>query len=237
MAWKDLIHPDDLAALRQARKQAQLSGSVYECEYRERHPGGEYRWVLARAVAMRDAQGRVTKWFGTTTDIHDLKEALRQRDEALEQLRASEERFRTLVEAVPQSLWMARPDGWIEYYNHKGRWPEGGPGALDRLTGFGWQDLIHPDDRESFAERMRQAQESGHPSESEYRLRLQDGTYRWFLGRAVPVRDAGGHVVRWFGASTDVHDLKQALRQRDEALARLQALEANAALARPGEPS
>ncbi len=219
MRWQEIFHPEDLERNAERVRQAQETGKPYESEFRLKLPDGTYRWFLTRAVPMRDPEGRVSRWFGTSTDIQDLKQAMQERDAALEQARASEVHFRTLVEAVPQIVWIRRPDWHVEYINHRTmgagdtRWWSG------QFLGLRWQELFHPEDTERSVERVRVAQESGKPYESEFRLRLPDGSYRWFLTRAVPMRDAEGRIEKWFGTTTDIHDLKQAVQERDEALA------------------
>src|SRR5262249_15291569 len=80
-------------------------------------------------------------------------------------------------------------------------------------------NVLHPDDRETSAQRWNAARADGRPFEIEYRLRRADGCYRWFLGRALPVRDAQGRIVRWFGTCTDIDDRKQAEVERERLLA------------------
>ncbi|HZF75954.1 MAG TPA: PAS domain-containing protein [Acetobacteraceae bacterium] len=123
-------------------------------------------------------------------------------------LREGEARFRTLADAMPQMVWSTRPDGFHDYYN--ARWyaftgmPEG---ATD---GEGWNDMFHPEDREGAWACWRRSLATGEPYEVEYRLRRHDGAYRWVLGRALPLRDEAGRILRWFGTCTDIDDQKRA---------------------------
>jgi len=128
-----------------------------------------------------------------------LRRQLRDRDrfEALE----------AVADAMPQMVWSTRPDGFHDYFN--ARWYEftGAPeGATD---GEGWNDMFHPEDRERAWERWRHSLETGEPYEIEYRLRRHDGVYRWTLGRAMPLRDEAGRILRWYGTCTDIDDLKR----------------------------
>ncbi len=131
-----------------------------------------------------------------------------ERKQAEEALRASEVELRTLTEAMPQIVWVTRPDGWHVHFNQ--HWMDYTGLTLQESLGQGWNPPFHPEDRPRAAARWQQATESGEPYEIEYRLRRADGIYRWMLGRALPLRDSAGRVVKWFGTCTDIHDVKQA---------------------------
>jgi PAS domain S-box-containing protein len=111
-----------------------------------------------------------------------------------------------LFDALPQLVWSALPDGYEDLYNK--RWFEYTGLSYDEVAGYGSR-IIHPDDLPLSAERWERSLATGQPYENEYRCRRYDGTYRWFLGRANPVLDEHGNVVRWFGTCTDIHDKKQ----------------------------
>ena len=134
-------------------------------------------------------------------DITELKEAG-------EALRQSEARFRRLAEALPQIAYTLRADGSTEYLNP--RWyeytglPEGTSYA-EAMPG-----VVHPDDLAHVRAEWARTTETGEPLEIELRMRRHDGVYRWFLTRAVPLRDEEGSILRWFGTSTDIHPLKEA---------------------------
>ncbi len=138
-----------------------------------------------------------------------LEEEIRQRRLIEEELRASEARFRLLADAMPQIVWTTDSTGRLDYVNH--RWSEYS-GASREPTEERLQDeAIHPEDREGVAENWQHALESGGVFEREFRLRrVRDGSYRWHLGRALPLRDARGQVLAWFGTSTDIEDQKRA---------------------------
>lgn len=130
-------------------------------------------------------------------------------------MRTSEAEFRTLVETMPQIVWVTRPDGWHIDFNQY--WLDYTGLTLEESLGFGWNPPFHPEDRGFAAERWLQATNSGKPYEIEYRLRRWDGVYHWMLGRAVPMRDAEGNIVKWFGTCTNIDDLKRTHERLDEA--------------------
>ncbi|MCA1564274.1 MAG: PAS domain S-box protein [Acidobacteria bacterium] len=126
---------------------------------------------------------------------------------------ANERYYRFLAEAIPQIIWTARPDGFIDYYNQ--RWYEYTGMRLEETEGWGWQSLLHADDAERCVEHWKHCVETGEVYDIEGRFRrASDGQYRWHLGRALPLRDADGQIVKWFGASTDIDDRKHAEEQQ-----------------------
>ena len=132
----------------------------------------------------------------------------RERDEAVRAMQDSEQQYRDLIEALPQLIWVARPDGWVVYFNQK--WCAYTGLTLEESCGHGWLHAFHPDDRPRTSTRWKQATETGESYEIEYRLRRADGSYGWVLGRGLPLRDASGQIVKWFGTCTDIDDQKQA---------------------------
>ncbi len=138
--------------------------------------------------------------------------------EAMAALRESEARFRELADAMPQLVWTARPDGTVDYYNR--RYVEFG-GIAPTADRWEWAPVLHPDDVERTAQVWHRALETGAVYEAEHRARRADGGYRWHLSRALPVRDAQGRIIRWYGTATDIHDTKmaqEALRESERRL-------------------
>ncbi|HEY3284166.1 MAG TPA: ATP-binding protein [Armatimonadota bacterium] len=117
--------------------------------------------------------------------------------------------YRELAEAMPQIVWTARPDGFLDYYNQ--RWYDYTGLTLEETQGWGWERVLHPEDVERCKELWRSSLEGGGDYEIEYRfLRAADQTYRWHLGRALPVLGERGRVLRWVGTCTDIDDQKRA---------------------------
>jgi PAS domain S-box-containing protein len=132
--------------------------------------------------------------------------ASRRRTEAA--LRESEQRWRSLTEALPQLVWGARPDGGCDYFSTQ--WTNyTGVGESD-LLGWRWMDALHPDDREATRQFWTESVAGRHPYDVEYRIRRSDGKYGWFKTRGTPIRDSDGRIVKWFGTCTDITDRKRA---------------------------
>jgi PAS domain S-box-containing protein len=122
---------------------------------------------------------------------------------------------------MPQLVFSTSPDGYADFHNQRFYEYTGSDPA--RSLRYGWLDALHPDDRQRARERWARSVETGEDYEIDYRLRRHDGVYRWFLGRALPTRDATGRIVRWFGTCTDVDDQKRLDEQRAEVLAQAEA--------------
>jgi PAS domain S-box-containing protein len=148
--------------------------------------------------------------------LRDSRDALLWRHAERDAKRAlsdSENRFRTLADTMPQMVWSTLPDGYHDYYN--ARWYEFTGVPTGSTDGEAWNGMFHPDDQERARARWRQSLTSGEPYQIEYRLRHADGSYRWVLGRALPIRDGNGAITRWFGTCTDIHEQKLALEERE----------------------
>ncbi len=202
-AWLSVVHPDDAQRALEGWYAAVRAGTPYEIEYRFREPAsGQYRWYLTRALPVHDDEGRVVRWFGTSTDINDRKEA----EQAL---RASVERFHQLADAMPQIVWTAGPDGVVDYFNR--RWYEYTGVSINGGESGDWLAYVHPDDAQKSLEAWSASMNTGEAFQFEERLREgESGRYRWHLSRALSIRGESGEVVRWFGTSTDIEGLMRA---------------------------
>jgi PAS domain S-box-containing protein len=217
--WNTPFHPDDKQRAWEAWQRATQHNERYSLECRLRRADGVYRWWLVRGAPMRGVDGEILKWFGTCTDIEELKRAevaLQEANDLLEQrvaertaaLRESEERFRSLANAMPQLAWIARPDGHLFWYNQ--RWYEYTDTRPEQMEGWGWQSVHDPVELPKVLERWKASIATGEPFEMTFPLRGADGVFRMFLTRGYPLRDAAGRVTQWFGTNTDVTELKRA---------------------------
>jgi PAS domain S-box-containing protein len=168
--------------------------------------------------------------YRKTRQLESLNSELEQRVLArTEQLRESEEQFRTLADSIPQLAWVADRDGAISWYNQ--RWYDYTGRSFDELQGWGWRTVYHPDHIDRVVATMQHAWEMGEPWEDTSPLLGRDSNYRWFLSRAIPIRDSQGKLVRWFGTSTDISrqiDAEQQIRslnsQLQQRIAELEAI-------------
>ena len=121
--------------------------------------------------------------------------------------------FRQLADAMPQMVWSTLPDGAHDYYNVQ--WYEFTGVPAGSTDGDGWNGMFHPDDQDRAWKVWRHSLATGEPYEIEYRLRHHTGEYRWTLGRALPVRDERGEIIRWVGTCTDIDAQKRTAEQNE----------------------
>ena len=209
---KVVIHPEDLPKWLDEWRTLVASGAGGEIEARLRRHDGAYRWFLIRVEPLQDESGEIVRWYGTNTDIDDLKQT-----EA--KLREDEREIRRITDAIPQTIVVQGPDGSPIYANQ----------AVLDYTGLTMQDIVtsdfrarifHPEDLKRLREERQAALARGLPFEIEQRARRKDGQYRWFLIRYNPFRDEQGRLVRWYATGTDIDDRKRAEdRTRNENVA------------------
>ena len=211
--WLDALHPDDRERTRELWQRAVVERTPVETEYRLRHASGEWRWTAVRIVPVLDSDGSVREWVGMNSDITERKRA----EEAL---REGELHFRQLADSMPQIVWTARADGYIDYYNQ--RWYEY-TGFAEQYGQESWEPILHPDDVARCVTTYFGCVRSGEPYQIEYRFKDRfRGGYRWFMGRALPIRNESGEILRWFGTCTDIDKqkrLEEELANRVEELA------------------
>jgi len=200
--WAVFVHPEDLEPTLSAFAAAVERGEPYRVTSRLVREDGSVRWISVNGAVTRDADGRPLRALGVLADVTEERELERA-------IKEGEAQYRQTAEGLPQLVWTSDASGRRDYFNE--RWVE--------YTGRGlgnsedpWGKAIHPDDREAATANWERAVEKGTPFEAEYRLRGRDGSHRWFLGRAIPLRNDEGAVSRWFGTCTDIHDQKEALR-------------------------
>jgi PAS domain S-box-containing protein len=215
--WQRMLHPDDRERVLMAWEESVAKGTPYEQEERHRRAQGQYRWFLARGVPLRDSGGHIVRWYGTNTDIEDRKIA--------------EGRLRLVIDTLPALVWSKLPDGSADFLNQRFREYTGL--SVEEGLGWGWmRNAFHPEDRAE--EEWRAAFAAGQPFEKEARLRRTDGAYRWFLHRAMPLRDEQGRVVKWYGTTTDIEDRRrtgEALQEAQDKLAHVTRTQAMGELA------
>jgi len=148
--------------------------------------------LLASQAAISLENARLHTELGTVQD--GLRDALRENG--------------LMIDSIPAQAWYTRPDGWAERFNRP--WLDYA-GLSDReAAGWGWSNIIHPEDAPKVQRRWQEIRASGAPAELELRQRRHDGVYRWFLVHVRPFKDESGQVVRWYGTNLDIEELKQA---------------------------
>lgn len=211
------VHPDDAARVGEAFTRSFLTGERFSTTYRLRRADGVYRWVNGSAEPLRDDSGRIVQWYGLSHDIDD-----QLRVEAA--LRRSERQLQQLIDTVPVQIWCVTPEGGPAYINK----------AMADYIGLNLEDfdakgglpsaieaIVHPDDRAALQQALTHSFSTGESFELKFRNRRWDGSYRWTEGRADPLRDESGGIIRWYGANIDIHDFvtsQEALRERERAL-------------------
>jgi PAS domain S-box-containing protein len=153
-------------------------------------------------------------------DLHVIEEIGRRVALALDNMRLAEaarsqadereRELRLIADSIAQLMWTAGPDGSLDWYNR--RWYEYTGQTPAEALGWGWQAVHHPADLPAVMEKWPQAVASGEKFEMEFRLRRSDGTFRWFLTQAMPLRDAAGRIIRWYGTNTDIDDARRSAR-------------------------
>lgn len=189
-------------------------GEGFEIEKRYLRPDGSEVWVANSVRALPGPDGRPRTLIAATVDITSRRAA-----EA--RLRESEARFRLMADAVPQIVWITDADGRVEFFNKQWSDYTGHPFS-DTTASRVAVEHLHPDDGAATIEAFDEARRSGRTFLIEHRIRSASGDYRWFLVRGEPQRDPDtGAIVRWFGASVDIHDRKiaeEALQHANETL-------------------
>ena len=206
--WSKVHHPDHVERTVKRYTEAFANGEPFDDTFPLRGRDGTYRWFLTRTEPQRDAEGRVTRWFGTNTDVTEQREA-----EAA--LRRSEQRFRTMIDASADVIWLASADGrlipplptWRAYTGQ----------TEEQYRDWGWLDALHDEDRNRVADAWREALRSGEAFEIEYRIRRRDGEWRFAEARAAPIIEPDGSVREWVGFNTDITERKRVAQDLEAA--------------------
>jgi PAS domain S-box-containing protein len=197
----DVVHPEDLPHVVEARIKSIESGQIYDVEHRCLGADGVYRWFQVRGLPVRSTEGAITGWYLLLTDIDDRKKA----EEAL---RSSERNLRLMINAIPALIHVLRPDGSVQYASQT---------VLD-YTGLTLEDVrkddyhdrvFHSEDVERLREERLRALTRAVPFDNEQRVMGRDGRYRWFLVRYNPLLDEHGNIDRWYVAAFDIEDRKR----------------------------
>ncbi|MEP6848820.1 MAG: PAS domain S-box protein, partial [Acidobacteriota bacterium] len=193
----ELDYPPELAEKLQSQIQQVIdTGKPVKDEtpYTSHKGERQYEYIFVPVFGLG---GAVEAVAGSTRDITDRKETEVG-------LRESEKRLRQLADAMPQIVWTAKPNGTLDYYNW--RWYEYVGLSPERIEEARWDIYIHPNDLPRAYEKWTESLATGEPYGIEFRVKNHEGNYRWFLTRALPVRNDSGMIVRWYGSCTDIHE-------------------------------
>ena len=202
------VHPEDADLVEQTIEHASLDGKDFDHEYRLVMPDSSVKYVHVVAHALSDVSGGV-EFVGAVMDVTEQHQARTALEEAFDEIKKSEGRLRMVIDTIPGMVWSGLPNGIFDFVSQP--W-------LTYL-GCSWEELsaqgglvsvVHPDDVEGSVQRWSATRATGRHTDHELRMRRADGQYRWFLTRALPLRDEQGNIVRWYGTATDIEDRKRA---------------------------
>jgi len=198
-----LLHPEDRVRVEAETASYLETGSEYDHRFRIVRPDGRVRTIIDRGVIERHPDGPALTLRGINIDITDGDEG---KTKPIEDQKHADA-FRLLADNVDQFVWIANASGWIYWYNR--RWLEFTGASLEDMAGWGWRKVHHPDHVDRVVEKIARCFETGEPWQDIFPLRRWDGEYRWFLSRALPVRDDAGAILYWFGTNTDVSEQRR----------------------------
>ncbi|HEX2865559.1 MAG TPA: PAS domain S-box protein [Ignavibacteriales bacterium] len=203
----DIIHPEDLQKDLDCRLKL-LSGEIkdYKIEKRYVRSDASVAWTIFSCTLMHDAAAGGKYFVGVVEDITRRK--------------IEEEKFRRIAETMPLIVWTAEPSGELDFTNQWGLDFTGM--SLNEIKGWGWLKMLHPDDLTQAEEKWKEALSTGGVFEDTALFRRHDGQYRWFLTRAVPLKNYSGKVTKWMGTSTDIHDQKESSDRLQEVMKELE---------------
>ncbi|MBL0738120.1 PAS domain S-box protein [Flavobacterium sp. GN10] len=199
--WLDkFIHASDLQMAVHLISKSIVEKSIFEMEHRVINKDDSISWVFSRVVPILDDQEKIIEWFGASSDITSQKELQNV-------IAESGERFRQLADLVPQIIWTANSEGFVDYYNS--RWYEYTGFVEQEFGDPSWISKLHVDDVYLVSKTWYESVHAGLPYQLEFRLKnASTGEYRWFLSKALPIRDKEGIIINWFGTCTDIHEQK-----------------------------
>ncbi len=195
--WQKVHHPDHVESVTEISKKLWITNEPFELTFPLRRADGQYRWFLTRGVPITDEHGKIHRWIGTNTDIDDK---IRIESQSKER----EEKFRSLVQTLPQLVWVTDTNGMRDFASF--RWQEYTgvePGGETE-----WKAIVHPDDYDNINNAWAHSLSTGTVYRHDVRLKSKEGQYRWHTVVGEPVRDEENEIVKWVGAFTDVHSEK-----------------------------
>jgi PAS domain S-box-containing protein len=201
------VHPEDAALVKQTIERALQDGKDSDLVHRLLMPDGSVKYVHVVAHASHDESGSL-EFVGAVMDVTEQQQARAALEKAFDEIKKSQDQLQLVIDTIPSMVWSALPSGSIDFFSQ--RWTDYHGHSLEDLKRQGVEAVIHHDDVARVRETVVAAMAAGKPFEFEFRSRRADGQYRWFLSRAVPLRDEMGIIVKWYGTITDIEDRKRA---------------------------
>lgn len=191
------VLPEDLERMIRSSELNDKSADDLAYDFRIVRTDGEIRWIHARSRNTFNDKGELAQITGINIDVTAEKLAIAR-------LEQSEEEFRQFSNNINNLAWITDGEGWIYWYNQ--RWFDYTGTTLEEMQGWGWEKVHHPDHRQRIVDFSLEAWKKPEPFELIFPLRRYDGTYRWFLTRAVPITNNEGKILKWIGTNTDIHE-------------------------------
>lgn len=207
--WLTRMHPNDKEAVNSSLQNAINTGSgEWTARFQFRKADDSYAVILGKGTVITDGSGTPYRMVGALIDVTEAEHATQLLQVKNAELQALFQEFKFVTDFMPQMVWSTKPDGYHDFFN-KG-WYDYTGLNYEQTKDKGWSLVLHPDDYERTVKVWQHSLRTGEVYQMEYRMRRYDGQYRWFLARALPMRNEEGKILKWFGTCTDIHDQKMA---------------------------
>ena len=196
-----------------------LTCCLISCNAIDLDDGVSLSLIITDLTAQKETQQRLRSQNKLLEEAQDLLEKLNNNlestvEERTRDLLISREHFKLLANHITQMIWTNLPDGNVNFYNQ--RWYNYTGLTYEETKEWGWSAVVHPDDIKETTDKYLTSLKTGEIFEVENRYRGSDGSYRWHLNRALPLKDENGDIILWAGTATDIEDQKRELERKDE---------------------
>jgi two-component system CheB/CheR fusion protein len=207
--WLSRLNEEEKARVNASLQQAiNLGSKVWAERFRFQKADGSFATILDKGTVLTDGNGTPYRMVGAMIDITEAEMASQLLQVKNNELQALIEEFKFVTDFMPQMVWSTRPDGYHDFFNKQ--WYDYTGLSYEQTKDRGWALVLHPDDYARTVKVWQHSLKTGDVYEVEYRMRRYNGEFRWFLARALAMRDETGNILKWFGTCTDIHDQKMA---------------------------